>query len=275
MRLRREMPTALAMRLRRGRLRGCPPRAGANAAARRQMQLRRQDAGFRPCMTSQGRGAEPSLGEPCRPPRSPPSISGVCSAGLRGRKYGLSCPDLLSLASLPAQPLHPPGRALGMAVPVVIKGREWDTALLLVVGVDVLDLRCPRSELRRRKMPTALAIRLRRGRLRGYPPRAGANAAARRQMRLRRCRARLPTSRWGRGAYRHAPLHTRAPPRSPPSISGVCSAGLRGRHNVPSMAHSGFRQRPVASTPTPGWPYVGHGRAGGDRGVGWGMRSRC
>ncbi|MBP7547777.1 MAG: hypothetical protein KA754_07495, partial [Corallincola sp.] len=38
--------------------------------------------------------------------------AGECSAGFRGRKYGLSCPDLLALASLPAQPLQPAGRTL-------------------------------------------------------------------------------------------------------------------------------------------------------------------
>ena len=38
--------------------------------------------------------------------------NGCNSAGLRGRKYGLSCPDLLSLASLPSQPLRPAGRGL-------------------------------------------------------------------------------------------------------------------------------------------------------------------
>ena len=115
------------------------PLAGLlNAAARQLMplrggrlRLRRPDAGFRARPT--GRKAV-SARPPCthrRPPRSPPSISGGCSAWLRGRKYGLSCPDLLSLASLPAQPLHPAGRRLAGVVRVVIKGwmEDWRCVL--------------------------------------------------------------------------------------------------------------------------------------------------
>ena len=76
------------------------------------MRLRRGRVGCRAHTTSQGRVAEPSLGDPCRPQRSPPSTTIVRSAVLRGRKYGLSCPDLLELASVPAQPLRPTGRGL-------------------------------------------------------------------------------------------------------------------------------------------------------------------
>ena len=77
-----------------------------------------------------------------------------------------------------------------------------------------------------------------------------------------------PPRRAGRPFPHGLPAPTGGPQRSPPSITVVHSAGLRGRHNVPSLAHSGFRQRPVASTPTASWPRVVHGCVGGDRGVG-------
>ena len=68
------------------------------------------------------------------------------------------------------------------------------------------------------------------------------------------------------GRFRTASLH-------PPAASEIvnittvdCSAGFRGRHNVPSLAHSGSRQRPVASPPATGRPHAVHGRAVDDQG---------
>ena len=101
-----------------------------NAAARRPMRLCQLRwrchcvaADARLPTSRWGRGASRHAPLHTRAPRrSPPSITDESSAGLRGRKYGLSCPDLLSLASMPARPLHPASRGSASAVRVVIKG---------------------------------------------------------------------------------------------------------------------------------------------------------
>ncbi len=114
---------------------GQTPECGA--AARRQllarlasrislqrMRLRRPDAGFRPCMTSQGRVAEPSLGEPCRPPRSSTSMSVSVLPAFGVATMCHPWPIVALGNVLLPRPLHPTGRGLTRAVRVAIKGLE-------------------------------------------------------------------------------------------------------------------------------------------------------
>ncbi len=111
--------------------------------------------------------------------------------------------------------------------------------------------------------------------LASLPLRGSCACGARLRLRRSRCHCVAadggvspPPRRAGRPFPHGLPAPTGGPQRSPPLMYGCISAGLWGRHNVPSMAHSGFRQRPVASTPSPGWPCVVWRCGGGDRGGG-------